>query len=244
MDLSGKSILVTGAARRLGRAIALELAGAGAHLIVHHHASDAEADDTCDAIRRLGSQAHPLRADLRFHDQILSLFEAIDRAGPLHALINSAAVMLPGDLLTASESDWQATMDLNLKAAFFVLQQAAIRIRRAGGGAIVNLADIAGLQPWPRFPIHSISKAGVLALTQLAALALAPDIRVNAVVPGPVLKPDRMPDDRWRTIGDALPLRRTGTPGDVARSVRFLLENDFVTGESLLVDGGNQFVPL
>jgi pteridine reductase len=152
--------------------------------------------------------------------------------------------MLPGDLLTASESDWQATVDLNLKGAFFVLQQAAIRIRRAGGGAIVNLADIAGLQPWPRFPIHSISKAGLLALTQLAALALAPDIRVNAVVPGPVLKPDRMPEDRWRTIGDALPLRRTGTPGDVARSVRFLLENDFVTGESLLVDGGNQFVPL
>ncbi len=244
MDLSGRTILVTGAARRLGRAIALELADAGAHLIVHHHASDAEAADTCDAIRRLGSQALALRADLRVHDQILSLFEEIDGAGPLHALINSAAVMLPGDLLTASESDWQATMDLNLKAAFFVLQQAAIRIRRAGGGVIVNLADIAGLQPWPRFPLHSISKAGVLALTQVAALALAPEIRVNAVVPGPVLKPDRMTDDRWRTLGDSLPLRRSGTPGDVARSVRFLLENDFVTGEALLVDGGNQFVSL
>lgn len=242
MDLQGKSILVTGGARRLGRAIALELAGAGAHLLVHHHASDAEAAETCDGIRRLGSQAHALRADLRHHDQILSLFEAIDGRGPLHALVNSAAVMLPGDLLTATQDDWQATMDLNLKAAFFVLQQAAIRLRSAGGGAIVNLADIAGLRPWPRFPLHSISKAGVLALTQVAALALAPEIRVNAVVPGPVLKPERMSDERWRTFGDSLPLRRTGTPGDVAQTVRFLLENDFITGEALLVDGGNQFV--
>lgn len=242
MDLQGKSILVTGGARRLGRAIALELAGAGAHLLVHHHASDAEAAETCDAIRGLGSQAHALRADLRHHDQILSLFEAIDGRGPLHALVNSAAVMLPGDLLTATQDDWQATMDLNLKAAFFVLQQAAIRLRSAGGGAIVNLADIAGLRPWPRFPLHSISKAGVLALTQVAALALAPEIRVNAVVPGPVLKPERMSDERWRTFGDSLPLRRTGTPGDVAQTVRFLLENDFITGEALLVDGGNQFV--
>jgi pteridine reductase len=144
-------------------------------------------------------------ATLRHHDQILSMFDAIDAIGSLHALVNSAAVMLPRDLLTATEDDWQATMDLNLKAAYFVLQQAAIRMRSAGGGGIVNLADIAGLRPWPRFPIHSISKAGVLALTQVAALALAPEIRVNAVVPGPVLKPDRMPDERWRTPATRCP---------------------------------------
>ena len=242
MDLHGQTILVTGAARRLGRAIALELAGAGAHLLVHHHVSDSEADETCEAIRRLGSQARVLRADLRSHKQILRLFEEVDRQGSLHVLVNSAAIMLPGELLTVSEDDWQASIDLNLKAAFFVLQQAAIRIRRAGGGVIVNLADIAGLRPWPRFPVHSISKAGVLALTQVAALALAPDIRVNAVVPGPVLKPDRMTDERWQAFGQSLPLQRTGTAGDVAQSVRFLLENDFVTGEALVVDGGNQFV--
>ncbi len=242
MDLRGKTILVTGAARRLGRAIALELAGAGAHLLVHHSASDSDAEETCEAIRTLGSQAHAFRADLRQAGQITRLFEQIDRLGPLHALVNSAAVMLRGDLLSASEADWHATMDLNLKAAFFVLQQAALRIRQAGGGVIINVADLAGLQPMPRFPIHSISKAGVLSLTRVAALALAPDIRVNAVVPGPVLKPDTMPEARWRSFGESLPLQRTGTPGDVARSVRFLLENDFITGESLLVDGGNQFI--
>jgi pteridine reductase len=241
MDLTDKTILVTGAARRLGRAVALELAGAGAHLLVHHSASDSEADETCEAIRKLGSQAHAFRADLREHSEITSLFEQIDRQGPLHALVNSAAVMLSGNLLSVSEADWHATMDLNLKAAFFVLQQAALRIRRAGGGVIVNIADLAGLRPMPRFPVHSISKAGVLSLTRLAALALAPDIRVNAVVPGPVLKPDTMSVERWHSFGQSLPLQRTGTPRDVARSVRFLLENDFITGEALLVDGGNQF---
>jgi NAD(P)-dependent dehydrogenase (short-subunit alcohol dehydrogenase family) len=242
MDLQGKTILVTGAARRLGRAIALELAGAGVCLLVHYSASESEAGETCEAIRTLGSQAQAFRADLHEYAEITRLFERIDRQGPLHALVNSAAVMLRGDLLSVSEADWNATIDLNLKAAFFVLQQAALRIRRSGGGAIVNIADLAGLNPMPRFPIHSISKAGVLSLTRLAALALAPDVRVNAVVPGPVLKPDAMTEERWHSFGQSLPLRRTGTPRDVAQCIRFLLENDFITGEALVVDGGNQFV--
>jgi pteridine reductase len=242
MDLHDKTILVTGSARRLGRAIALELAGAGAHLLVHHSASDSESKETCQAIRALGSRATAFRADLRDFRQIADLFEQVGRQGPLHGLVNSAAVMIRGDLLSTSEADWHATIDLNLKAAFFVLQQAALRIRQAGGGAIVNIADLAGVHPMPRFPIHSISKAGVLSLTEVAALALAPDIRVNAVVPGPVLKPDTMSEQRWRSFGRSLPVQRTGTPGDVARSVRFLLENDFITGETLFVDGGNQFL--
>jgi pteridine reductase len=241
MDLRGKTILITGAARRLGRAIALELARAGAGILVHHSSSDADAADTCRELRALGAPAEAFRADLRQHASILSLFDQIDRHGPLHALVNSAAIMRAGDLLAVSESDWDATIDLNLKAAFFVLQQAARRIRQAGGGVIVNLGDVVGLQPMPRFPVHSISKAGVLALTSVAALALAPDIRVNAVIPGPVLKPDRMPEARWRSMGDSLPLQRTGTPEDIARSIRFLMENDFITGEALIVDGGNQY---
>jgi NAD(P)-dependent dehydrogenase (short-subunit alcohol dehydrogenase family) len=242
MDLRGKNILVTGAARRLGRAIAIELASSGTSILVHHHASPADAEATCESIRRLGVAAHTVQADVRSTSEIQTLFEEIDRFGPLHGLVNSAAVMLAGDLLTVSEDEWHSTIDVNLKGAFFVLQHAALRIRRAGGGAVVNIADIAGLRPWPRFPIHSISKAGVLALTQVAALALAPDIRVNAVIPGPVLKPDQMPATRWEALGKQLPIGHVGTPGDVAQAVRFLMENDFITGEALLVDGGNQFV--
>jgi pteridine reductase len=244
MDLRGKTILVTGAARRLGRSIALELGAAGASIVVHHHASAAEADSTCTALQRLGVGAHPVQADLSSPEGIESLFEGVDRLGDLHGLVNSAAVMLPGDLLKVTQADWDHTLNLNLKAAFFALQQAALRLRRVGGGVIVNIADIAGLRPWPRFPVHSISKAGLLALTQVAALALAPDIRVNAVVPGPVLKPETMNAERWDALGRSLPLRRTGSPSDVARAVRFLMENEFVTGEALLVDGGNQFTPV
>jgi pteridine reductase len=244
MDLRGKTILVTGAARRLGRSIALELGAAGASIVVHHHASAAEADSTCTALQRLGVGAHPVQADLSSPEGIESLFEGVDRLGDLHGLVNSAAVMVPGDLLKVTQADWDHTLNLNLKAAFFALQQAALRLRRVGGGVIVNIADIAGLRPWPRFPVHSISKAGLLALTQVAALALAPDIRVNAVVPGPVLKPEAMNAERWDALGRSLPLRRTGSPSDVARAVRFLMENEFVTGEALLVDGGNQFTPV
>lgn len=243
MDLRDKTILVTGAARRLGRSLALELGAAGANLLVHHHASPDQADATCDALRRLGVAAEPFQADLRTTEGIASLFASVDRHGDLHGLVNSAAVMQAGDLLEVGEADWDDTLDLNLKGTFFVLQQAARRLRRVGGGAIVNIADIAGLRPWPRFAVHSISKAGVLALTQVAALALAPDIRVNAVVPGPVLKPDHMRSERWEALAQSLPLRRAGSPEDVARAVRFLMENDFVTGEALLVDGGNQFTP-
>ena len=243
MDLHGKTILVTGAARRLGRAIAVELASSGAAILVHHHASPSDAEATCETIRRLGAAAHPVQADVGAAGGIDFLFEQVDRHGPLHGLVNSAAVMLAGDLLTVSEADWHSTIDVNLKGAFFVLQQAAQRIRRSGGGAVVNVADIAGLRPWPRFPVHSISKAGLLSLTQVAALALAPDIRVNAVVPGPVLKPDRISAARWEALGLQLPMQRTGTPDDVARAVCFLMENDFITGEALLVDGGNQFAP-
>ena len=244
MDLRGKTVLVTGAARRLGRSIALELGAAGANMVIHHHASVTEADSACAALQRFGVSAHPVQADLRSAEGIETLFERVDRLGSLHALVNSAAVMVPGALLDVTQADWDDTLNLNLKAAFFVLQQAAVRLRRVGGGVIVNIADIAGLRPWPRFPVHSISKAGLLALTQVAALALAPEIRVNAVVPGPVLKPESMKPDRWDALGRSLPLRRTGSPADVARAVRFLMENEFVTGEALLVDGGNQFTPI
>jgi pteridine reductase len=243
VDLQGATILVTGSARRLGRSIALELGAAGAQLVIHHHASEAEAASTCAELHRLGVGAHPVQADLSSSQGIRLLFEGVDRLGGLHGLVNSAAIMVAGDLLSVTESDWDHTLNLNLKAAYFVLQQAALRMRRAGGGVIVNIADIAGLRPWPRFPVHSISKAGILALTQVAALVLAPEIRVNAVVPGPVLKPEAMQAERWETLGRSLPLRRTGSPEDVARAVRFLMENDFITGEALLVDGGNQFAP-
>jgi NAD(P)-dependent dehydrogenase (short-subunit alcohol dehydrogenase family) len=113
---------------------------------------------------------------------------------------------------------------------------------RRGGGAIVNIGDVAGARPWPRFPVHSISKAAIHMLTQVAALSLAPSIRVNAVAPGPVLRPETMSAARWESIVSTLPLHKGGTPQDVAEAVLFLLRNDYLTGTTLPVDGGSQLV--
>jgi pteridine reductase len=225
----------------VGRAIALELARAGCDLVIHFHAAAQPAVQTVNDIVSLGRRAQACPADLRNPEDVRRLFVCVDEAfGRLDILVNSAAVLEPSDLLTAGLEDWQRTIDLNLRGSFLCLQEAAHRMLAAGGGAIVNISDIAGLRPWRRYPIHSVSKAGVEMLTRVAALALAPRIRVNAVAPGPILRPERLDASRWEELGQALPLRRVGQPEDAARAVRFLLENDYITGETLVVDGGDQ----
>lgn len=231
---------MTGAARRVGRAIGLALAREGCRLIIHHHQSAPEAAEAVAEARAAGAQAIAVQADLTDRASIAGLFAEADRAfGGLDVLVNSAAVLEPSDLLSASEADWERTIGLNLRGAFFCLQEAARRMKRQGGGVIVNIGDIAGLRPWRRYPIHSVSKAGLEMLTRVAALSLAPEIRVASVAPGPVLRPDRMPEARWSRITSAVPLQRGGTPEDVVRAVLFLIRNDYITGETLLLDGGD-----
>ena len=239
MHLQGKTAIVTGAGRRLGAAIAEALADRGCNLLIHHHASPQPAAAVAKRAAALGVQVHVAQADLSRVEGVRQLFKSFDACFPqLDLLVNSAAIMQAVDLLKATEDDWQDTMDLNLKGAFFCLQQAALRMQ-AHGGAIINLSDTLGHRPHPRFPIHSISKAGIETLTRVAALRLAPEIRVNAIAPGPVLQPDGMSDARWRQIGAALPLGRPGTPESVVQAVLFLAENDFITGETVVVDGGD-----
>jgi pteridine reductase len=238
--LDGKVALVTGSARRVGRAIALALARQGCRIVVHHHQSPREAQEASAEARASGAQAIVAQADLTDRSSVASLFTAIDEAfGGLDILVNSAAVLEPADLLTATDEDWERTIGLNLRGAFFCLQEAARRMKERGGGVIVNISDVAAHRPWTRYPIHSISKAGVEMLTRVAALSLAPEIRVAAVAPGPVLKPDRMAETRWSQLTSALPLRRGGRPEDVAGAVVFLIQNDYITGDTLMLDGGD-----
>lgn len=240
MELKGKIALVTGAAHRVGRGIALALAHRGCDVVVHYHASEPDAEATESEIVGLGRRAVRLRADLRLPEDIGRLFKAVDGAfGGVDILVNSAASLESQDLLTLTADDWDRVLDLNLRGPFLCLQQAALRMRTRGGGAIVNISDVAAHWPWPRYPAHSVSKAGLEMLTRVAALALAPTIRVNAVAPGPVDKPERMSDERWAALGRALPLQRPGSPDDVAHAVVFCLENDYVNGEVLFVDGGD-----
>ena len=239
MDLSGRTALVTGAGRRLGRAIAAALAGRGMRIAIHHHTSTDGAAELEAEIRSAGGEAVSFNADLSDASAARDLPGRVaDAFGGLDVLINSAAVFHRLDFEHTTPAQYDAIMGVNLRAAFFCGQGAAPFLRRARG-KVVNLADLAGLEPWPAFAAHSISKAGVVMLTKVMARALAPDITVNAIAPGAVLVPEAYDEAERDRLARSTPLGRLGQPADVTDAVLYLLESgDFVTGEVLVVDGG------
>lgn len=240
--LAGQVALVTGGAHRVGQAIALALAQAGADLIVHYHRSATAAADTAEEITGLGRRALTVGADLAQVAEIDRLFQEVERAfDRLDILVNSASFFEPVDFMAMTPEQWDRTLNINLRGPAFCAQAAARLMLSRGGGHIVNIADVIGLRPWPRFPHHSVAKAGLVMLTQVLAATLAPTIRVNAVAPGPVLKPPGMPEQRWQAIGAASLLGRTGRASDVAEAVLYLVQSSYITGEVLVVDGGSRF---
>ncbi len=239
MELAARIALVTGAGRRVGRALALALAGRGMRVAVHFNRSRAEADETAAAIRRLGVECDTFGADLGDAEAARALGPAVaKRFGGLDVLINSAGIMTEVSVEETTPAVWDEVMHVNLRSGFFTAQ-GAIPYLRKSKGKIVNLADVGGLEPWPRYAAHCISKAGVVMLTKTLALALAPDITVNAVAPGAVLPPDEWGDAAREHLSRTTPLKRLGAPSDVAAAVLYLLEGgDYVTGEVIVVDGG------
>lgn len=240
-DLHGSVVCVTGAARRVGRAIMLEFARQGAHVVIHHSSSDAEAASAAQEARALGVEALIVKADQSNPDEVAGMFVRISQQfGRLDVMVNSAASFKRTPLLDVSYAEWQSVLGVNLSGPFLCTQHAArLMIARERGGAIINISDNSGLKPWAARPAHSVSKAGVIMLTQVSALALAEhNIRVNCVVPGPVLPPAGESAGVLDEIARGLPLRRIGTPDDIARACVFLAANDFATGSILRVDGG------
>jgi NAD(P)-dependent dehydrogenase (short-subunit alcohol dehydrogenase family) len=239
MDLASRVALVTGSGRRLGRAIALALAERGMRIAVHYFRAEAEARATADRIAGLGRDAAVFATDLRDPAAARALPQRVaERFGALDVLVNSAGVMTRATVEETSPELWDDLMHVNLRAAFFVSQGAASYLRR-GRGKIINLADVGGLEPWPRYAAHCISKAGVVMLTKTLARAFAPDITVNAVAPGAVLPPDDWDQASLDHLASTTPLRRLGSPADVTAAVLYLLEGgDYVTGETVVVDGG------
>ncbi|MDQ3808669.1 MAG: SDR family oxidoreductase [Chloroflexota bacterium] len=239
MELAGRVALVTGAGRRLGRAIALDLGQRGMRVAVHYHASAEGAAATAREITADGAEASIFAADLREGAAPGRLVQDVmAHFGALDVLINSAAVMVRTPFGEVTPEMWDDMFALNLRAPFFCAQAAAGAMVGHGGGAIVNIADLAGLETWPGYIPHGITKAGVLQMTRALARTLAPTVRVNAVAPGSVLLPESWGEDVAERLARTTPLRRLGSPADVTQAVAYLLEADYVTGETVIVDGG------
>jgi pteridine reductase len=239
MELRGRVALVTGAGRRLGQAMARALAGRGAILGIHYHNSRVGGEALRDEIRAAGGRAECFDADLTDAAAARALPERVAAEfGRLDVLVNSAAVMHRLSFEETTPEQWDAIVNLNLRSLFFCAQGAAPALR-AARGKIVNLADLSGLEPWPGFAAHSISKAGVVMLTKVLARALAPDVTVNGIAPGTVLVPEEYDAETRDYLARTTPLRRLGNPDDVINALCYLIEGgDFVTGEVLVVDGG------
>lgn len=240
-DLRGRVALVTGGARRLGRHFVEALAGRGMRVAIHHgHSADA-ARKLVDTLTRAGGEAASFEADLTDAAATLALpGRVVERFGRLDVLVNSAAVMERIALGATTIDDWDAILDLNLRAPYFLAQQAAPHLA-ATNGTIVNIADLSGFEPWREYPAHSISKAGVVMLTKVLAVALAPAVTVNGIAPGTVLVPDDYSDERREFLTATTPLGRLGRPEDAVEALLYLVERaDFVTGDTLIVDGGRR----
>jgi len=245
IDLTDKVALVTGSARRVGKAIALALADAGVQIAVHYNGSDDDTvRDTVQEIKSKGVKAVSMQADLSNPDEIPLLIDAVkENFGKLDILVNSASVFPTRNFMDITVEEWNLAMNVNLRAPFILTQHVArlMQQNEIPGGAIVNICDQGAFAPWPKRSHHGISKYGLWMLTQVSAVSLAPQIRVNAVVPGPVLKA-KMSDAEWQKLGEELPLRKTGQAEDVGRAVVYLCSESFLTGAKIEVNGGEHLL--
>lgn len=238
MELAGRVALVTGAGRRVGRALAEALGGERMRVAVHYHSSRSGAEETVATIGASGGEARAFAADLRDAAACGALVDEVVRSfGTLDVLVNSAAVMVRTPVGEVTPADWDDIMALNLRAPFFCAQAAAAHMDRRGG-VIINIADLAGLEVWPGYIPHGVSKAGVVHLTRSLARALAPGVRVNGIAPGTVLLPDDWTEEDAERLRRTTPLARHGSPEDVVGAMLYLLSADYVTGDTIVVDGG------
>jgi NAD(P)-dependent dehydrogenase (short-subunit alcohol dehydrogenase family) len=242
VDLDGRVALITGG-RRIGAVVAIELARGGADVALVHRQSRAEAEETASAVRAAGRRAMTVHADLRKPDDCQRVVdEAVHRLGRLDVLVNMASVYRtkPFDDLTVA--DWDASLNVDLRSAWLCARAAAPHMRRLRGGRIINMSDWTARSGRPRYTgylPYYVAKAAVVALTEALALELAADqILVNAIAPGPIVAPEGVSDEEFAAVERVTPLGRWGGEGEIAKAVLALVESDFVTGETIRVDGG------
>ena len=237
-SFQGKVALVTGAAKRIGRSVALRLASEGADVIVNYRGSKKEAEEVVAQISAMGRRAVAIQADVAKRADVLALCAAIEKEfGRLDILVNNAGMFFPAKFEDLTEEQWDNILDTNLKSQFLCSQTAAPMLRRSGQGRIINFASLGGILAWPAYTHYCVSKAGAIMLTRCLARALAPEITVNAIAPGTISFPQDAPDLAEDFIRRA-PLHRTGTPEDIDEAVVFLAQSPFITGQVIVVDGG------
>lgn len=229
--------LVTGAAHRLGKAFALTLARQGFNLVLHYHQSLDEAIQTQAEIESMGRRVILSQADLTDPAQIQSLISNLDS---LSVLVNSAAFMPRGNVGLLTLENWDTSLDLNLRAPFLLAQECSKKMN--AGGLIVNITDVGAQKAWSRYPSYTVSKAALESLTKILARALAPQIRVNAIAPGFVLRSEIVSDEEWQRLMNRIPLKRPARPEEIASALEFLLKNEYITGQIIVVDGGYSLI--
>lgn len=239
MEIQGKVALVTGAARRLGRAMALELGQRGARVAVHYGRSREEAEAVAREIEAMGGRAEAFGADLRNLSRIDDLCERIESVlGPVDILLNSASVFHRTPFGKVAPEDWDDTLGSNLRGSFFLSQRIGPGMKQRGAGKVINFGDANASYAVPDFMPYAIAKAGVEAMTGGLARALAPEVQVNAILPGAILPASGGDEAGWEAAVKANLLRRGGGPEAIVRAMLYLIEDDFLTGVLLPVDGG------
>ncbi len=238
--LARQVALVTGAAKRIGRSIALRLAKEGADVVVNYATSKAEAEELASEIQSLGRRAVALQADVSSRADVHRMIAAIDQEfGRLDILVNNAGMFFAAKFEELTDEQWDRIMNANLKSQFICAQASAPLMKRHGRGRIINLSSLGGILPWPAYTHYCVSKAGSIMLTKCLARALAPEILVNSVAPGTIQFAGELPDHDYIK---RVPLHRTGTGDDIADAVLYFATSDFVTGQVLAVDGGRRLV--
>ena len=232
-----KIALVTGGAHRLGKSFALTLARLGYDIVLHYHSAVDEAIQTQGMLESLNVRVTLAPADLTDPQQIPSLVSSLQS---LNILVNSAAFMPSGNVESLPLETWDTTLDLNLRAPFLLAQECAKKMTE--GGLIVNITDVGAQKAWSRYPSYTVSKAALESLTKILARALAPKIRVNAIAPGLVLQSNIVPAEEWERLISRVPLKRPARSEEVASALEFLIKNEYITGQTIVVDGGYSLV--
>lgn len=243
MQIKGKVALVMGGAARVGKAITLMLAEAGAHVVVNYNSSSAAAVETVAQAQAFGVDALAIQCDVSDLEGVQRMTETIiARFGGVDIIVNSASYFGQTSVPTDDYATWQHVTRVSIDGAFYVTNNLLPTMQARGAGVIINVVDLSAWQPWHNFTAHAVGKAGLLALTRQLAIELAPSIRVNALAPGPVLPPDDHPEERIERAANRTLLKRWGDPTDASNAVRYLIEAKYVTGSVLVVDGGEQLL--